>query len=446
MLSDTTSNSGNACRRLGIGRWCLSLVAGLFVIGQAEAAINPGYLNEMPQPDRVIAEIHGADRFDTAARQAGALYQLREVVMELSDGRQYRNRLTADEHRLMSSYVDAAARVMAPILASFDPEEMRRLGMNSPRAKWIGLRTHYELDKAFRDELLERFLSPALRANYRAIESRQEQSLARSRAQQGGALPRPQSGPFGTRFGMGLSGPRITMLSMGVLGFLLLLGIARETRPFGIDSSDPFKLRAGWARYNLYSVTGAVISPSKAIETVTQVSGGAYNQGVSSSSHRSVHDQFFVRDPGGGERAFQTVDVNLALREGHRLSVVWAIRKGKERGPYILFSNHSTGDRTMVDGVLRDILKPKNWPVLPFAALAWMLPGYAVIPLRYLLTMTGLQTGRTFGGVFMGVSAFIVFFIIRAIVFRLRMRRFKKEDIAALLTILDARAKEQERG
>ena len=129
------------------------------------------YLKEMPEVARVIGDARGSDSSDTAARQWGTLYQLRDIIAVMSDGRVYRGQLTPDEAQMQATYFTAMQRLEQP---KFDEEETRRLGMNSPRAKWFGLRTHYELDKSVRTELLQRYFSAEWQGRYLALYNAQE--------------------------------------------------------------------------------------------------------------------------------------------------------------------------------------------------------------------------------------------------------------------------------
>lgn len=225
----------------------------------------------------------------------------------------------------------------------------------------------------------------------------------------------------------------------GFMGLLLLLGMARELRRFGVDPDEALKVKAGWTHYQLYTFTGAVLDPSKAIETVTQVHGGGPHQAISTSHSRHVHDQFFVRDARGTERSFKLVDVDLAVRGGHRLSAVWAIRKGKQRGDYVLFVNHTTGDRYFIHKGLRNMLKPHKWPALPLAALVLLLPAFLLGPEMFTLSSNQLQNLDAFLKI-LAVVAVIVFFLLRYVVIWIRMRRFKRRDAPGLIQRLAVEA------
>jgi len=85
--------------------------------------------------------------------------------------------------------------------------------------------------------------------------------------------------------------------------------------------------------------------------------GGAYRGtgttgGVTISSTTVVHDQIFLQGKNGKERAFQLQDFDIACREGNNLTVLWAIRKGHESGPYFCIHNHTTSQTFFSDTAL----------------------------------------------------------------------------------------------
>ena len=149
----------------------MAAVGVIALIDVVQAAVPP-HLDEMPTVDRVLA-IQGWDRIDTAARQVATFRQLGQMLATLSGGRHSRGELTVDERRLAKAYGDAAARVEAPILASFGVEGSHRLRAEEDWARRLG---HYATDDAFRRALLERYFSRKWQASYRAVESQRKQA------------------------------------------------------------------------------------------------------------------------------------------------------------------------------------------------------------------------------------------------------------------------------
>jgi len=94
----------------------------------------------------------------------------------------------------------------------------------------------------------------------------------------------------------------------------------------------------------LYSVTGELLDGQK--WTTTQVYGGggnAYNNAPVQSS-TTTHDQVFIRGDDGQETAAELHDMHLAVRPGHRVSLIWGIHPPRSKGPYLALYNHATGD------------------------------------------------------------------------------------------------------
>lgn len=96
------------------------------------------------------------------------------------------------------------------------------------------------------------------------------------------------------------------------------------------------EIKAGGNKYRLEYTTGIVITHDKRTETV--VHGNA----STTSSFSVVHDDIILLDDKRGEKAFQLVEFDVACREGNKLTIVWAAKKGQELGWDIAVYNHST--------------------------------------------------------------------------------------------------------
>lgn len=119
-------------------------------------ATNPPYLREMPTVERVKAEIKGTDAIDTAARQAGAFWQLRDVIYKMALS-QHRNdrQVTSDEKRLADAYYAAWYSVWQPVQKALAHERPRLFKLEG-----------YTADPDVLSEVLERLSSAAFRAEY----------------------------------------------------------------------------------------------------------------------------------------------------------------------------------------------------------------------------------------------------------------------------------------
>lgn len=120
--------------------------------------------------------------------------------------------------------------------------------------------------------------------------------------------------------------------------------------------------------FEVYSFTGMVEESGKNMETKVYGGGGggATYQGtggtapVSISSRTVVHDQFFLVNAEGREKAFQLQDFNLAARKSNMLTVFWGMRSGQETGHYFAVKNHSTNEEFYRDDLLRNYFI-KGW-------------------------------------------------------------------------------------
>lgn len=149
-------------------------------------ATNPSYLREMPSVERVRATIKGADAMDTAARQMGAFWQLQEIIKTLSGLRWTRNQLTPDEGRLLGQYRLGYSTAEQPYA------HITRSPSHPDKAKWFNAHSFYEVDEAFRDELFERLLSPALREQFYRVKGETKAFVEQRKAARAQALKEEQ--------------------------------------------------------------------------------------------------------------------------------------------------------------------------------------------------------------------------------------------------------------
>jgi len=142
----------------------------------APPVANQRQLAEMPSPDRVLREITHADPLEAAARQAGAFFQLEAMVEVLSEGRNFRRQLTAEEERIIKSYKQANSAVYKQadsLLPQGNPGEQP-----SPSVKWQNRVGDYRRSKPYQAELLQKFFSPSWQQSFLAVQTRQEEKVA----------------------------------------------------------------------------------------------------------------------------------------------------------------------------------------------------------------------------------------------------------------------------
>jgi hypothetical protein len=115
---------------------------------------------------------------------------------------------------------------------------------------------------------------------------------------------------------------------------------------------------------DLTSFRGEVVEDKKWSTTQVAGGGGGTNVGsglpnpVTVSSVSTTHDQFFVRSDDGQERAFEMANTGIALRKGHRVTVLWGNVRGIERGSYIAVYNHTTGALTPFPNAVSELALP----------------------------------------------------------------------------------------
>ena len=109
-------------------------------------------------------------------------------------------------------------------------------------------------------------------------------------------------------------------------------------------------ITAGSRRLDIHSFSGQVMSAEK--WSTTEVSGGGgsgvinqnggYIKNDPVKSKTTSHAQILVLAPDGEERSLKLENVELAIRPGHWVSLLCAIRSGRQNGPYVAIFNHNT--------------------------------------------------------------------------------------------------------
>ncbi len=88
---------------------------------------------------------------------------------------------------------------------------------------------------------------------------------------------------------------------------------------------------------DLYAFTGEVIDQSTS--THTQSTLHANNQ---VTTYTDSYSNLFVKGKDGEERSLQVANMNIGVRQGNTVSLLWGIKKGREKGDYIAVYNHDT--------------------------------------------------------------------------------------------------------
>jgi type IV secretion system protein VirD4 len=159
----------------------LLALCGLMLAATSAGAqpLNPAYLREMPPPERILSEIRAVDPDEQAARQMGAFLQLNKIIDVMSEGRWTRNQLTPDELRIKQQYRSAVSQVQK--------------AQGIPDARLEPTLRGYDLSPELRDDLLNRYFSPAFRTQYSRIAGDTNARLAPRPKEPPETLPGPTS-------------------------------------------------------------------------------------------------------------------------------------------------------------------------------------------------------------------------------------------------------------
>ncbi len=153
---------------------------------------DPRYLAQMPSWEQIKGQINGSDAMDTAARQMGACWQLRQVIYDLAwaTQRRGRGRLTPDETRMVSDYDTGYLLASTPYLP------IQNTPAHPERKKWYELHSFYEGDTEFLDDLLNKLTPAEFRTGYYKALGKQPPS--RTAAVRSSASPSSQPGTANT--------------------------------------------------------------------------------------------------------------------------------------------------------------------------------------------------------------------------------------------------------
>lgn len=101
-------------------------------------------------------------------------------------------------------------------------------------------------------------------------------------------------------------------------------------------------LNYGSAQIKFWQVHGEVLDTDRYSETHVQARGGGYAYPSSVNVSQTNHQDFWIRDDDGRERAIQLEDTSIPLRPGQRITLINAQRQGCERSWMCSLVNHAT--------------------------------------------------------------------------------------------------------
>ena len=110
----------------------------------------PAYIAEMLSVDQVMKAMQAGDPDETAARQMGALMQLKTMIEDLAGPRYYKPGLTPEEAKLRQAYYTAYYQI----------------SQSKPQYKSFVAMKGYDISPKFRDELIQKCFPPAFAAEY----------------------------------------------------------------------------------------------------------------------------------------------------------------------------------------------------------------------------------------------------------------------------------------
>lgn len=134
----------------------------------------------------------------------------------------------------------------------------------------------------------------------------------------------------------------------------------------GLKSETMVEITLGWKRYRLSWFTGEVTGMGKdfVIYTIGQSMKGYFSTKskaapvVKVETKAKMFDYIFLRGAEGEEQSICLRNFELACREGHIMTIVWAIRFGKEHKQSIAVLNNSTGQSVFSEKELAKMFRP----------------------------------------------------------------------------------------
>jgi len=131
-----------------------------------------------------------------------------------------------------------------------------------------------------------------------------------------------------------------------------------------IEFPEEIKERTyGANTYKYVGFTGEVIGANKWSDTY--VSGHGDKHGTTVKSDVVHKTEFFLKD-GDEEQSFQISDLNVPVREGQKVSVVWCILNDRDTGPHRFVFNHTTKDGAELKSAFKGLVGPTmgRWAIL----------------------------------------------------------------------------------
>jgi hypothetical protein len=385
-------------------------------------ALDPPYLAQMPSVETVLADNEGKDRLDTLARQQAALNQLMRAIGFLAGDREFCCQ-TQDEQVLRGNYGTAARAIDRETFAQLSTKQPANPFAKSERGQWVAIEMSYERSPQFRAANFGRYLAPDLRAKLDLAYADFDRRIAGEAPSSGGQLV--ELSPGQRQLG--------NVVLLAVLA-LMVLAVVREFRPFGARKDDPLKVAAGFGLYTLQWHTGRVTDYKKWRETHTR-SGTETDQYGNTRryywSHTYVHESFSLVGP--STHHVHVTDLEINIPEGHLATAVWATRRSRKGGDYVLFFDRTEPRTKPITYAIGKMLKVKLWILFPVFSIA-------------LIIGAGLAVATTiFAGMSPTMASLLSIFVswiatigwINLLVIPRRTRRFEKNDVPRIVALIE---------
>jgi hypothetical protein len=353
-------------------RWLPCLFVAL--LAQAAHATDPPYLEQLPAATQVLADYAVADRADALARQEAALRQLSQAVELIQQAREYCC-ATPDEERVRNEYNAAARDVHSEALATFstaNPDNRWNPWAKSPRDQWRAQQGGYERDPTFRAAAYDRYIPaevrPVLDAAYADSQERFYGGVASSDSSSD-ASPYDQLGAVGQA--------AVQLVYYGLLLWLVLI-VVRELMPFGSRRGNPLLVAAGFRLYRLHWATGTVTDYQSWTETVkrTTTEDDPYGNTRTTFFQRTYFHETFTLTSSRSQHHVHVSDAKIYPTIGHVFTAVWAIRRWRKAGHYVLFFDRTSAKTQAIEITVRWLLSLRLVMFIPVLALA-ALGGWA---------------------------------------------------------------------
>ncbi len=405
------------------------------------AASDPAYLRELPATARVLADIRGKDPMETRARQVAAMQRLHSIVREMAGPRLVTAAFpSADEKPVLAAYAAEANRLRNEGLATFAPGPA---STDSPRAKWMSSIARFERGAALNDELKRRYFSPDFQARHRAATAAFAAQSAAGRESIARGLHDLEADEDSV-WGRMTQDERDHAISAGVfMCVLLAFGALREVLRFGVTTSGTPALRFGFGRARLEWVSGVVSGYEARDRTYSTLWEETRENGVkrrfwTSTTYR--HEEFdLVHD--AGRHHVHTSHPSIYVKGGGEferqigrpLTAVWATRRWRRTGRYVLFREPGAEGDVRASGAAHDLsrfLSPRAWTVLPAMTLGFVVGSSTDM-------LVGPMVGSLVRGLAGAVVALVCWVVICFAVWAVRERRFDRNELPKLRALVD---------